>query len=386
MSFRRSSVGSVTAATVFAALFVVDAAHAQAPPRPERPPASPPETDAPPPEPPAAESPPVEDDELPPSEEPIDAPPEPPPEPPLLPPPAPPPSPPDGTPGPAPGYGPPGGYGTPPPAGQPPYGRGPAGSGPGYGAPYGEAERAYDPPPPPPGYDPGYRPNRGGYPPPPRRPEEVSPPSDHLDWSLRYDPFDLLFRRITFEGEVSLGDLPLSVEVAPTYIFDAEQTELEERGFALAAAFGWYVQGRALDGFWVKANLQYERFQSTLFRGDTDNDILFGRPNPEFCDAESGTGTCRRTLQNLIVGATVGNTYVFGADGGFAISGGIGIGVGVLSTERLEVLPCTQDDVNAEDPNCAVAERDDATALVTTYNDGAGRIQLLGSLSLGVVF
>ncbi|MEM9877527.1 MAG: hypothetical protein AAF928_21695, partial [Myxococcota bacterium] len=69
MSFRRSSVGSVTAATVFAALFVVDAAHAQAPPRPERPPASPPETDAPPPEPPAAESPPVEDDELPPSEE-----------------------------------------------------------------------------------------------------------------------------------------------------------------------------------------------------------------------------------------------------------------------------------------------------------------------------
>jgi len=286
--------------------------------------------------------------------------------------PAPPPQPP------APGSGQPG-YGQP----QPGYGQ------PGYGQPgYGQPTREYGPPPPP-GYgpygQPGYAPNQGGYAPPPQRPPEP-PPADTLFWSVRYDPFDLLFRRVTIEGEIALGDLPLSVEFAPSWIFDSPSDGIDEKGFDLAARFAWYIQGRPLEGFWLKANAQFERFEATLYRGDLDNEVYFGRPNPAFCDADSQTGTCRRTLQNFILGAMIGNSTVFGSDGGFTISGGIGIGVAVTGTERLEVLPCTDQDRLAGDPNCPLNQIDEGEGVFTTYNDKAGRIRLLGSLSLGITF
>jgi len=271
--------------------------------------------------------------------------------------------------------------GPPPP--QPGYGQ------PEYGQPgYGQPTREYGPPPAPPGYgpygQPGYSPNQGRYQP-PRRPPEPPPP-DTLLWSVRYDPFDLLFRRITVEGEVALGDLPLSVEFAPSYIFDSTSEGIDEKGFDLAARFAWYIQGRPLEGFWLKANAEYERFEATLYRGDLENEVFFGRPNPQFCDPDSATGTCRRTLQSFILGAMIGNSTVFGSDGGFAISGGIGIGVAVTGSERLEVLPCTDEARLGGDPNCPVSERDDGEGVFTTYNDKAGRIRLLGSLSLGITF
>lgn len=289
--------------------------------------------------------------------------------------------PPPGQPPPPGGYGPPPGQpGQPPPGGygQPGYGPPP----PGYGPPPGQP--GYGPPPPPPGYGPP--PGYNNQPPPPARPPQDPPARDTLLWSLRYDPFDLLFRRVTFEGEIALGSLPLTVELAPSYIFDSPSEGLEEKGFDISGRFGWYIQGTPLEGIWLKAHAQIETFQATLFRGDYDNEVFFGTANPAFCDTDSATGTCKRQLTNVIVGGMIGGSTVIPGSGGFAITGGIGIGGVVTSTETLEVLPCTDADALSGNPNCPVGEAVGSTGLRRTYNDKTGRIRLLGSLSLGVTF
>ena len=304
-----------------------------------------------------------------------------------------------------PGYGQPGygqpGYGQPaqpqPGYGQPGYGQGqPAQPQPGYGQPgygqpgYGQpgyGQPGYDQP----GYDqPGYgQPGYGqlgygqsGYgPPPPPEPPEP----DTLFWSIRYDPFDLLFRRVTIEGEIALGTLPLSFELAPSWIFDSPSENLEEEGFDIAARFVWYVQGRPLEGFWVKAHVNFERFKATLFRESTDG-TFFGKPNPEHCDADSATGTCSRDVDSFHVGAMVGNSTVFGDDGGFALTGGIGIGVALADAVTMSVDPCTADDAATGNPHCPANIIDEGGAVGTSYYDKSGRIRLLGSLSLGISF
>src|SRR5690606_24439476 len=134
----------------------------------------------------------------------------------------------------------------------------------------------------------------------------------------------------------------LSVELAPSWVFDSPADGVDERGFSLAARFAWYVQGKPLEGFWVKAHAEFESFEATLFRGDLNNEVYFGMPNPDFCDADSETGSCKKTINGFILGAMIGNSTVFGDDGGFAISGGIGIGVAVTGSETLEVLQCLE--------------------------------------------
>jgi hypothetical protein len=303
------------------------------------PPPAPPPGDQPPalqPQPPAPEPPPVVVPAPPPAPVPPVA--EPPsPEPPLLPP-QPPYTPPPAYEAAPPGYGPPG-YGPPPP---------------GYG--YG-----YGPPPPPP-----------------------EPEPECCFWSIRYDPFDLLFRRITFEAEIALGSLPLTLELVPSYIWSSPAEGVEEQGFDIGARFGWYIQGNAMRGFWLKAHLEFETFEAQLLRGDTQLEQYYGKPNPELCDADSATGTCKRQLHNFIVGLMLGTSAVFPKSGGFIIHGGIGIGVSVVDAQRLQVDPCTQEDVNAGNPHCPVA--DTGEILVNDYFDKTGRIRLLGNLALGVAF
>jgi hypothetical protein len=236
---------------------------------------------------------------------------------------------------------------------------------------------------PPPGYEPGYGPPQPRYgngpPPPPLEPEK-----ECCLWSIRYDPFDLLFRRLTFEAELALGDLPLTVELSPAWIWSSPSEGVEEKGFDIAARFGWYVQGNAMRGFWLKAHAEFETFDATLFRGDTQTEEYFGKPNAELCDADSATGTCTRHLHDFILGIMLGTSAVFPNSGGFIIHGGIGIGAAVVDSQRLEVDNCTADDVTAGDPHCATA--DDAEILVHDYFDKTGRIRLLGNLSLGVAF
>jgi hypothetical protein len=277
--------------------------------------------------------------------------------------------PPQGQP-PPPGYGQPG-YGPPPPGyGPPPPGYGPPP--PGYGPPgYG--------PPPPPGYGPpGYGPPPPpGYGPPPRPPEP--PPDDTLFWSVRYDPFDLLFRRITFEGEVALGSLPLSIEIAPGYIFDSPSEGFEDEGIDLAVRFVFYVMGDPLEGFYVKAHFNYEHFSSTMFRGNIDEP--YGVPGGD-CDADSAPGTCTMTVASAVFGLMLGTSMVFPSKGGFALNGGIGIGVATADPVTLVVEPCTA----SSDPATCPLGADNGGASVADYYNKAGRIKLLGSLALGVSF
>ncbi len=220
-----------------------------------------------------------------------------------------------------------------------------------------------------------------GAPPPPPALIERKPPC--CLWSLRVDPFDLIFRRVTVEGEVAWGQLPFTAEVTGSWIFDSPNESLDEKGFDLGLNLAWYPGGEPLRGFWVKAHAEYESFDATLSR--LDGDAPIGRPNPEFCDADSATGTCKRRVQSPIFGLLLGSTQVFGRKGGFALSGGIGVGAAIADATSLEVRPCSPTDVSAADPHCPAAEIG-GTALGFRYYDDTARVRLLGSLSLGVAF
>jgi len=256
-------------------------------------------------------------------------------------------------------------------------------------------------PPPPAGY-----PQGAGYPPPAQTyvvtvPQgryaevngfEVRPARIRLEpeessccrWSVRFDPFDLLTRRVTMAAEIALGRLPFSVEVTPKYIFDSASDSLDEKGFDVGGRLAWYPGGSALRGLWVKAHVEYENFRSTLTREGIGGPL--GKPDPNLCDADSAPGTCSRRVSSTIVGLLVGSTQVFGANGGFAVSGGIGIGAALAGATDLAVLPCTKTDVADGNPSCAAAEGPGASGLSFRYYDDASRVRLLGSMSLGVVF
>jgi hypothetical protein len=223
-----------------------------------------------------------------------------------------------------PGYAPPG---YPPPGYYPP---------PAYGAPYG-----YGPPP----Y--GYGPPVG--PPPPPPPKRAT----CCRFSIRYDPFDLLFRRLTFEGEVAIIG-PLAIELVPSWIFGSIQDGLDARGFAIAGNIAFYPGGVPLRGFWVKAHVGWEGYHGTFTHSQAGS--------------TEGATQDEHYVSSPILGAMFGSTSVFGRNGGFAISGGIGIGVATASSVTFRATaPGFADEV------------------LTVY-DKAGRIQLLGSLSLGASF
>jgi hypothetical protein len=185
--------------------------------------------------------------------------------------------------------------------------------------------------------------------------------------SIRVDPFDLLFRRVTLEAEWNFWG-PLSAQLSPSFIFDSPAENLTEMGLDVGADFTWYVQGEAFRGFWLKAHAEYEIFGATVTNPYEIGGSAAGTPEAS-CDEDSAPGTCSKTIDSMIVGAMVGSSIVFGEDVGFAISGGIGIGVALAESQTLEVLGTTE-----------------APGIRTTYYDKTGRIRLLGSLGLGIAF
>jgi hypothetical protein len=201
------------------------------------------------------------------------------------------------------------------------------------------------------------------------------PPKPCCDWSLRYDPFDLIFRRVTLEAEIAWGDLPLSLELAPSYIFDHTSGDFDARGVDVAARIAWYVQGNALQGFWLKAHVNVEHMKAKLFNivregPEPKEERVAGTANPEFCDADSEPGTCKGTVNSVVLGFMLGNSTVIPDSGGFALTGGIGIGAAVTNKRQFEVIGTEQ-----------------YTGRFATFNEGfVGRLRLLGSLSLGVTF
>ncbi len=201
---------------------------------------------------------------------------------------------------------------------------------------------------PPEGAPPGMGPVLGpapALPPPP-------PASTCCRWSVRYDPFQLIFRRVALEAEVKIAG-SFSIGVEPAWIWGSGTENLDEKGFQLLGFVGWTFSGPTLRGFWVRAVGGFEAFDATL-------------THPNF-----KTVTAKKSISSGIFGAMIGNSVVFGQNGGFTLSGGIGLGVATADkTELIAVSP--KPDII---PSARVA-----------YYDDSGRIRLLGSLGLGITF
>ncbi|MEZ4299965.1 MAG: hypothetical protein R3B70_33765 [Polyangiaceae bacterium] len=185
---------------------------------------------------------------------------------------------------------------------------------------------------------------------PPPTPIEA-PPSTCCRWSVRWDPFQLLYRRVAIEAEVKIASA-FSLGLEPAWIWGGGAEGLDEQGFALLGFVAWTFHGTPLRGFWVRLVGGFEAFDATL-------------THTRFDDVKVKQG-----VASGIVGAMLGDSIVIGRNGGLTLSGGIGVGVATSDTVELVA--------KSPDPN--VPDR------VHTYYEDEGRVKLLGSLGVGVTF
>lgn len=181
--------------------------------------------------------------------------------------------------------------------------------------------------------------------------EPAPPPRKCCRFSVRFDPFQLIFRRVALEVEVKIAG-PFSVGIEPAWIWGGPNDSLNEQGFSLLGYFGWTFYGAALRGFWLRAVFGFEAFDATL-------------THPDFKDAQTKKG-----VSTGIFGLTIGDSVVFGENGGFALSGGIG--AGIATSDPIELVAASPDP--------------DVPSARATYYEGASRVRLLGSLGVGVTF
>ncbi|MEO7328562.1 MAG: hypothetical protein ABI193_08290, partial [Minicystis sp.] len=185
-----------------------------------------------------------------------------------------------------------------------------------------------------------------GPPPPP-----IPPKSTCCRWSARFDPFDLLYRRLSFIGEVAVVG-PLAIEGKGSWIFDSTDENLSDKGFAIGGNIVFYfLELKAFKGMWLKAHASFESYTATI-------------SNPNDTSLTNST-----RVKTGIFGGMIGDTVVFGRNGGFALSGGIGIGAASASALTL------------------TSPRDRfGNAFSVTFFEKADRIRLLGTFGLGVAF
>jgi len=174
-----------------------------------------------------------------------------------------------------------------------------------------------------------------------------------IRWSLRFDPFELILRRMTFQAEVAVAG-PFAIEIVPSWIWGSPYGGIDEHGFAIAGNAVFYLSGQAFRGLWLKAHFEYENFSAT-FANPGDPTLI---------------GPAQR-LSSGILGALFGDSLVIPRTGGFILSGGIGVGVATAGKATLSAPGDTSPGIRG------------ATA---TLYDGFDRVRLLGSLGLGVAF
>lgn len=160
---------------------------------------------------------------------------------------------------------------------------------------------------------------------------------------MRFDPFDLLFRRLSFQTELVIWG-PLAIEAEPSWIFGSSTEYLDMSGGALQGNFLVYFTGRALNGFFAKASVGFEKFSATLTH-------------------PSGKVSATEEIATPILGLGIGSSNVFGDEYGFNLAGGVGIGY------------ATADKVSLKVPGYEVV-----------FYDKGSAIQLLASLGLGFAF
>jgi hypothetical protein len=195
-----------------------------------------------------------------------------------------------------------------------------------------------------PGYGPAVPAPGYGPPPPPPPPKDTC-----CRFAIRFDPFNLIFRRLSFQGEVVIWG-PLSFELEPSWIFGSSTDHVDTKGVSMAGNLAVYLTGKAPQGFFIKAHAAYETFNVTV-------------TNP----AAKSVGKGR--VGSPVFGGMIGSSTVFGRNWGFNISGGIGIGAATAG-EQTVIAP----------------GRGVAQAFAVSFYGKGSAIQLLGSLGLGIGF
>jgi hypothetical protein len=211
------------------------------------------------------------------------------------------------------------------PAGSPPPGYAQPSSSPGPADAPNSPPAAY----PPPGYPPqsGYPPNQAqqGQPPPAQQPnygqqpgfgaysEPPLPPPpkrNELAWSMRFQVLDLLFGRATGEVEYAFAG-PFSAVIIPEYIFFSPAQDrtsgVTAKGAGIAAELGYWLEGRPLRGYFLKAHGGYRS-------------IKFSSAIQEV------------SVPATQVGAMFGSQSIYG--GWFTLSGGFGVVYDFQSQDR----------------------------------------------------
>jgi hypothetical protein len=159
-----------------------------------------------------------------------------------------------------------------------------------------------------------------------------------------------LKRRLSFEGEVAIVG-PLSVQVSPSWIFGSADDFMEASGWALGGDIGVYFEGKPLRGFWLKGHVGYESFDATLTH------------------PVQPVGPVTKEVSSWIFGGSIGNTTVF-SDGGFSISGGIGLGV--ATSDPITIIAESKSPIEAP--------------VGRIFYDKADSISILGTFGVGVTF
>jgi hypothetical protein len=121
---------------------------------------------------------------------------------------------------------------------------------------------------------------------------------------------DLLFGRATGEIEYAFAG-PFSVVVVPEYVFNDLATSrtygIKASGGGIAGEFGFWLEGRPLRGYFLKAHLGY---RSITFKSDIDE----------------------VTVPATQLGAMFGSQSIYG--GWFTLSGGFGVVYDFQSQDR----------------------------------------------------
>jgi hypothetical protein len=137
-----------------------------------------------------------------------------------------------------------------------------------------------------------------------------APKRKELQWSIRFNLLDLLFGRATGAVEYAFAG-PFSFALVPEYIFaDPRQSKSDgvtASGAGVAGELGYWVEGRPLRGYFLKAHGGY---RSVKFKGPLEEVSV---PSTE-------------------IGAMFGSQSIYG--GWFTLNGGIGVVYDLQSKDR----------------------------------------------------
>lgn len=193
---------------------------------------------------------------------------------------------------------------------------------------------------------------------PPLGPHPPSPPGkgECCLWSARLDALNLLYGRLSFEGELTVWG-PFAIGLEPAWIWGSQERNLDESGFGINGDVAIYLEENPMNGLRVKAHGGYEYFLATI--------------------THPGGPTDSKPVSTGRIGLSVGGALVVSpkqGGGGFIIDGGFGF---TVATAEAVTLSTAAD----FDPSQGVVRRAEHV-----YFSGWRRVTPLASMAVGVAF